>query len=115
MLSEMSSSLILFSFDIFYRISEDLDAVPLFIRYIIVFTHEGLFSPGPVRVVGIVIVSFRMGHKPEDSSGRITNPGNILHRAVRIFRPPALRAVTRFTGILHDRLVVLKKAMHVLL
>lgn len=64
------------------------------------------FAPGPIRVIGGVIIAFRMGHHAENSPGRVTDTGNIIDRTVGVERKAPIGGCTVAQSILNGYLIV---------
>ena len=76
------------------RIPKNAYAVSLGSIEMSALAAEGFPLPGPVRVVGEMVESLRVGHQPEDAACGIADAGNVLQGSVGIGRPLPVRGVS---------------------
>ncbi len=67
------------------------------------------FTTCPIRMIGPVIITFRMRHQAEYPPGGIANTGDITYRAIGVERKAPVSKFTVRQGILHGHLVILPK------
>jgi hypothetical protein len=65
-----------------------------------------LFASGPIRVIGGMIITFRMGHQAKYSPARVTDTGNIVDRSIGIERKATVGGRAIGQAILNRNLVL---------
>lgn len=61
----------------------------------------------PVRVIGGVVIGFRMRHQAKNSAGGVTYSGDVIHRSIGVERESAPGRLAVGECILNGHLVVL--------
>jgi hypothetical protein len=64
------------------------------------------FASGPIRVIGGVIIAFRMGHQTEYTPAGVTDTGNVIDRPVGIEGKASLGRSAVWQGISQGYLIV---------
>ena len=77
------------------------------------FAGQELSVPGPVRVVGAVVIGLRVWHQTKDPSGGVTYAGDVPHGPIGIIGRPALGWISLGVCVLEDYLVILNKESRV--
>ena len=81
--------------NIVHRIPKNAYAVSLGSIEMSALAAKGFPLPGPVRMVGEMVESLRVGHQPEDAACGVADAGNVPERSIRVGRPLTVRRVSR--------------------